>query len=146
YLLLVPEKVEQAEGEEIAQREEELVEGRSGPAPAVSLAAAAGPLPEVRTTQASPPALRIIGSTFGIIVLAEFGDITQVLLANLTAHYHDPLSVFLGSAVGFCLVAVVGVLAGAVLTRRVPLALVRKRSGAPLGGFGIYTVVSLISV
>jgi putative Ca2+/H+ antiporter (TMEM165/GDT1 family) len=156
YLWFVPEKREQEEGEQLAQREEQLVEGTVHPA--ADGPAGAGPALAAQTNDAtsagagaiaqagaiSPPAWRIIASTFGIIVLAEFGDITQILIANLTAHYHDALSVFVGAALGFCIVAVIGVLAGSILTRKVPLALVRKLSAVALAGFGIYTVVTLI--
>lgn len=149
YMLFVPEKVQESEGKEIAEVEGGIVDGGAAGGAAGSAAGSAvsdtapGPPKVPRLT--GPPPWRIILSTFGIIVLAEFGDITQVLIANLTAHYRDPVSVFAGAAVGFCIVAVIGVMAGAILTRRVPLALVRKLSGAALGGFGVYSVVSLVS-
>jgi putative Ca2+/H+ antiporter (TMEM165/GDT1 family) len=117
YLLFVPEKAEERRGGEIAAREDDA-------------AAAAG--------------WRVALSTFGVIVLAEFGDITQVLIANLAARYRDPVSVFAGAAVAFCCVSLAGVLGGKLLTRYVPLALVRRLSGVALLGFGIFTLVSLI--
>jgi putative Ca2+/H+ antiporter (TMEM165/GDT1 family) len=140
YLWFVPEKREEEEGEQLAELDEQLVEGAISPAVDRPAGGAA-----VRAPAVSPPAWRVIASTFGIIVLAEFGDITQILIANLTAHYHDPLSVFVGAALGFCIVAVIGVLAGSILTRKVPLSLVRKFSALALAGFGIYTVVTLIN-
>jgi putative Ca2+/H+ antiporter (TMEM165/GDT1 family) len=86
---------------------------------------------------------RIAAITFGVVVVAEFGDITQVLIANLAAHYRDRVAVFSGAAAGFALVSVVGVLAGRTVTRFVPLSVVRRVSGAALLGFGIYLLVSL---
>lgn len=139
YLLLVSEREEEAEGEQIAAAEEELVDGSATPdggAPAPLDVAAAVPI--------GPTAWRVIGTTFGIVALAEFGDITQVLTANLAARYHDPLSVFTGAAVGFCLIAVVGVLSGSLLTRWLPLSLLRRFSGVVLVGFGVYSLVSVI--
>src|SRR5581483_10467573 len=32
-------------------------------------------------------------TAFGVIFLAEWGDLTQILTANLSARYHDPISV-----------------------------------------------------
>jgi putative Ca2+/H+ antiporter (TMEM165/GDT1 family) len=118
YLLFVPEKVEEARGEEIADEE---------------------------VLPAGPSTLRIIWSTFAVVALAEFGDITQVLIANLAAKYKDPVSVFAGAAVAFSLVAVAGVMGGAVLTRYVPLQLVRRISGLALLGFAVYTLVQLLT-
>lgn len=88
---------------------------------------------------------RIFVLTFGVVALAEFGDLTQVLIANLTAHYRQGAAVFLGAAAGFAVVSLAGVLAGRTLTRFVPLALVRRLSGLALLGFGVYSLVSLAS-
>jgi putative Ca2+/H+ antiporter (TMEM165/GDT1 family) len=118
YLIFVPEKAAERKGGELAEREGEA--------------------------DKPPSASRVMLTTFGIIVLAEFGDITQVLIANLAARYRDPVSVFLGASLAFCLVAMAGVLGGRILTRYVPLALVRRLSGVALLGFGVYTIVSLV--
>lgn len=117
YLLFVPEKAEEERGDELAAQE----------------------------GAAAKAQWRVAATTFGIIALAEFGDITQVLIANLAAHYRDPVSVFVGAAVAFCLVSLAGVLGGKLLTRYVPLELVRRLSGVALLGFGIYTVVRLVT-
>jgi putative Ca2+/H+ antiporter (TMEM165/GDT1 family) len=88
---------------------------------------------------------RVFWTTFSIIALAEFGDITQVLIANLAARYKDPVGVFLGATVGFLVVSAAGVLAGRTITKYVPLSLVRRLSGVALLGFGIWTIVSLLA-
>ncbi len=125
YLLFVPEKVEERAGEEIAEREEEFVEG-DGPPPAAL----------------GPTWARIALTTFGIIALAEFGDLTQVLIANLAARTRDPLSVFVGSTAAFLAIAAAGVFAGRTLTRVVPLGLIRKLSGVALAALGIWSAVN----
>ena len=38
-------------------------------------------------------------AAFGVIIVAELGDLTQILTANLAAHYHQPWSVFVGASV-----------------------------------------------
>ena len=86
---------------------------------------------------------RITAITFGVVAVAEFGDITQVLIANLSAHYRDRPAVFIGAAVAFALVSLVGVVAGRTITRWVPLAVVRRLSALALLGFGIYSIVSV---
>ena len=40
---------------------------------------------------------RVVTTAFIVIFLAEWGDLTQILTANLAAHYHSPLSVGLGA-------------------------------------------------
>jgi Ca2+/H+ antiporter, TMEM165/GDT1 family len=35
--------------------------------------------------------ITVAGVGFGVVFIAEFGDITQLLTANLAAHYNDPL-------------------------------------------------------
>jgi putative Ca2+/H+ antiporter (TMEM165/GDT1 family) len=91
-----------------------------------------------------PSAISIGLKTFGIVALAEFGDLTQVLVANLSARYHQPYSVFAGAAVGFVIVSGFGVLAGRSITRLVPLGIVRKIAGLALLGFGIWNLVTLL--
>jgi putative Ca2+/H+ antiporter (TMEM165/GDT1 family) len=115
FLIFVPERAEEEEGERLAGKE-----------------------PEAKRSW------RVFLTTFTIITLAEFGDITQVLILNLTARYKAPWSVFAGATVGFWLVAGAGVLAGRTITRRVPLSVVRRLSGLALLGFGIWSIVGLI--
>ncbi len=83
-------------------------------------------------------------STFGILALAEFGDLTQILIANLTAHFRATWPVFIGASAAFILVSGLAVLSGRVILRVVPLAVVRRISGLALLGMGIYSLVGLL--
>ncbi|MHB8682000.1 MAG: TMEM165/GDT1 family protein [Acidimicrobiales bacterium] len=87
------------------------------------------------------PDHRIALGAFGVIVLAELGDITQVLEANLAAHYHSPWSVFVGGTAALVLVTTIGVVGGRALIRVLPLAAIRRGAGVLLGGFAVYTAV-----
>jgi putative Ca2+/H+ antiporter (TMEM165/GDT1 family) len=91
-----------------------------------------------------PSAARIAGTTFVVVGLAEFGDLTQVAVANLAARYGDPPAVFAGAAVAFVLMSAIAVLIGSALTRLVPLALVRRASGVVLGALGCVSAVEAI--
>ncbi|MCU1495998.1 MAG: rane protein [Acidimicrobiaceae bacterium] len=93
---------------------------------------------------APPSGVRIAATTFGIVALAEFGDLTQIVIANLSARYDDALSVFTGAAVAFVLVSALGVALGRSAARFVPLSLVRRASGLILAGLGIWSAVSAI--
>ena len=49
---------------------------------------------------------------FMLILVAEFGDLTQIMTANLAARYDDPLSVGLGAVLALWAVAGLGILGG----------------------------------
>jgi putative Ca2+/H+ antiporter (TMEM165/GDT1 family) len=83
-------------------------------------------------------------TTFSLVALAEFGDITQILIANLSARFRDTWAVFIGASAAFLVVSGVGVLGGRAIIRLVPLSVVRRLSGLALLGLGIYTVVGLL--
>lgn len=127
YLLFVPEKAEEEKGERLGDE-------------------AGGPGDGVETSAPSTRALwwKPMLTTFTVVAFAEFGDITQILIANLTARYHAAWSVFAGASVAFVLVSGVGVLGGRAIIRVVPLALVRRLSGLALLGLGVYSVVGLV--
>lgn len=84
---------------------------------------------------------RVALSAFVIVVLAELGDVTQLLTANLAAHYRDPWSVFVGATAALVIVTSIGVFTGRTLVRVVPLAAIRKAAGAVLGAFAVYAAV-----
>jgi putative Ca2+/H+ antiporter (TMEM165/GDT1 family) len=61
--------------------------------------------------------LRVVTTAFVVIFLAEWGDLTQILTANLAAHYHSPLSVGIGALLALWTVAAVAVIGGQGLLR-----------------------------
>jgi putative Ca2+/H+ antiporter (TMEM165/GDT1 family) len=87
----------------------------------------------------------VAATSFAVVFLAEFGDLTQILIANLAARYRDPVSVFVGAAIAFILIAGVGVAAGRTLLRIVPLAAIRRISGLAMAGLGIWSLVNALS-
>lgn len=84
---------------------------------------------------------RVALTSFAVVVLAEMGDITQVLTANLAAHYRQPWAVFTGATVALVLVTGIGVLGGRALLRVLPLDAIRKAAGVLLVGFALYAGV-----
>lgn len=65
------------------------------------------------TRQGSLPSsfLRVAATSFTVIFLAEWGDITQLAAANLAARY-NPALVSAGATVGLCAVAAFAAVAG----------------------------------
>lgn len=95
---------------------------------------------------AQPPSfMRVAGMAFGVVFLAEWGDITQVTTANLTARYDDPVSVFLGATLGLWAAAALAVVVGAKSLNVLPMAWVRRISAAILFVFGIYSAIAAIT-
>jgi putative Ca2+/H+ antiporter (TMEM165/GDT1 family) len=84
---------------------------------------------------------RVALGAFTVIVVAELGDLTQILTANLVARYHSPWSVFVGSSAALVTVMGVGVVGGRVLLRVLPLSTIRKVAGVVLSGFAIFSAV-----
>jgi putative Ca2+/H+ antiporter (TMEM165/GDT1 family) len=68
---------------------------------------------------------RVAVTAFLVIFLAEWGDLTQILTANLAAHYHDPISVAVGAALALWAVAGLAVIGGQSLLRYINLFTIR---------------------
>ena len=83
-------------------------------------------------------------SAFGVIFVAEWGDLTQLMTANLVARSGAPLSVAGGALVALWAVAAIGIVGGRFLLRHVPLALIRKASGVLLAGLAVWTAIDVI--
>jgi Ca2+/H+ antiporter, TMEM165/GDT1 family len=87
---------------------------------------------------------RTVVTAFLVIFVAEWGDLTQILTANLAAHYHNALSVAVGSATALVAVAGVAVLAGRALTK-LPMKLVRRVTGVILLLLAIFSAYEAIT-
>jgi putative Ca2+/H+ antiporter (TMEM165/GDT1 family) len=63
----------------------------------------------------------VAGVSFMVILVAEFGDLTQFVIANLEARYHDPIAVGAGAVAAMWTVAAAAVFGGKSLLRLVPV-------------------------
>ena len=70
--------------------------------------------------------LRVVATSFGVLFLAEWGDLSQLLTAGLAARYEDPVSVFTGSWLALVTVAGLAVVLGRTLLRFVRLSTIRR--------------------
>jgi Ca2+/H+ antiporter, TMEM165/GDT1 family len=77
---------------------------------------------------------RIAVTAFLVIFVAEWGDLTQILTANLAAHYHDALSVGVGALLALWTVAGLAVVSGQTVLRVVNIATVRIVTAVVLTG------------
>ena len=88
---------------------------------------------------------RAVAATFGLVFLAEWGDLTQLLTVNLAARYHAPLSVAAGALLAFAAVAGVAVAGGQGLLRFVNVTVVRVITAILLLGLGGYAAWVAVS-
>jgi putative Ca2+/H+ antiporter (TMEM165/GDT1 family) len=89
-----------------------------------------------------PTFLRVAGTAFAVVFLAEWGDVTQITAANLAARF-DPLLVFAGATLGLWAVAGLAVSVGAKSLDVIPMAWVRRVTGTILLGFALYTAIAV---
>jgi Ca2+/H+ antiporter, TMEM165/GDT1 family len=83
---------------------------------------------------------KVAGAGFMLILVAEFGDLTQIMTANLAARYDDPLSVGLGAVLALWAVAGLGIVGGKALMKRVPLAFITKVAALLMTGLGAWSL------
>jgi putative Ca2+/H+ antiporter (TMEM165/GDT1 family) len=75
--------------------------------------------------------LRTVGTAFVVIFIAEWGDLTQILTANLAARYNDAIEVGIAATAALWAVAAIAMLAGRLM-RRLPVALIRRATAVVL--------------
>jgi Ca2+/H+ antiporter, TMEM165/GDT1 family len=80
----------------------------------------------------------------GVIFLAEWGDLTQIVTANLAARYHSWLSVGVASLAALVAVAGIAVISGSRLLSRVSVPVLRVVTAVVLAGLAAYTFATAI--
>jgi Ca2+/H+ antiporter, TMEM165/GDT1 family len=98
---------------------------------------------EVRTAPVHS-AWGVIGRSALVIGIAEFGDLTQLATIGIVADRGYAVAVAAGSVAAHAVVAVVAVLAGRWLERRLPVRTVQRCAGVVFIVFGLLTVASAI--
>ncbi|CAL9318193.1 TMEM165/GDT1 family protein [Streptomyces olindensis] len=83
---------------------------------------------------------KVSGAGFMLILVAEFGDLTQIMTANLAARYDDPLSVGLGAVLALWAVAGLGIVGGKALMKKVPLRLITQIAALLMLGLGVWSL------
>ncbi|MFJ9378817.1 TMEM165/GDT1 family protein [Streptomyces sp. NPDC101455] len=83
---------------------------------------------------------RVSGAGFMLILIAEFGDLTQIMTANLAARYDDPFSVGLGAVLALWAVAGLGIVGGKALMKRVPLKLITQIAAVLMLALGAWSL------
>ncbi|HTW06766.1 MAG TPA: TMEM165/GDT1 family protein [Acidimicrobiales bacterium] len=93
---------------------------------------------EVEATNV-PSGRSVAVRAFAVIFVAEWGDLTQILTANLAARYHSPFSVAMGALAALLVVGAIAVTGGKALQRLLDASALRKLTALVLLGLAAYT-------
>ena len=94
-------------------------------------------------TKAGIHGWRVVGTSFLVLFVAEWGDLSQLLTAGLVVKYEDPVSVGVGAFLALATVSALGAALGRTLLQRIKLATIRRIGG---GVCLLLAVVSLLQV
>lgn len=87
---------------------------------------------------------RVAALGFAVIFVAEWGDLTQILTANLAAKYHNPLSVGIGAVLGLWAVGALALLGGRTLLAVLPMRWITRVAAAVMLALAIFSLVEAL--
>lgn len=97
----------------------------------------------VEEHQARRAFLPVAVTSFAVIFAAEFGDLTQILSANLAARYHDPVSVGAGAVAALWVAAALAIIGGRGLLKVIPLTWLSRGAAAVMLALAGFTIAAL---
>jgi putative Ca2+/H+ antiporter (TMEM165/GDT1 family) len=92
----------------------------------------------------APGLLRVFATSFTVVFIGEWGDVTQITTANFVARYNDPLVIGVAALAALWAVSALAVFGGAKLLQRVPMRWVCLVGAVALTGLGIYSLIRAI--
>jgi putative Ca2+/H+ antiporter (TMEM165/GDT1 family) len=90
--------------------------------------------------------LRAIAVSFGVLFLAEWGDLSQLLTASMVLQFKEPVSVFIGAFLALVTVSGLAAVLGRALLTRVKLATIRRIGGGVCLLLAALTVLQIFEV
>ena len=82
--------------------------------------------------------LKLVGSTFVAVFLAELGDKTQLATFSLAAGGNSRLSIFIGSAAALIATSAIAVLAGEAVARAIPAHWLKRGAAVAMLAIGAW--------
>lgn len=82
--------------------------------------------------------------SFGLLFAAEWGDLSQLATATLSARFDAPVAVFLGAWAALLCIAGLAVTAGRWLSARLHPAVIQRISGSLLAALALLTLVEAV--
>jgi putative Ca2+/H+ antiporter (TMEM165/GDT1 family) len=103
------------------------------------------PGPDAARLGAPPPTLRrVFFTSFAVVFVGEWGDVTQITTATFVAHYHRPLIIGPAALAALWAVSGLAVFGGTKLLARVPGRWIRLGGTVTLTMLGIYSLVQAV--
>jgi putative Ca2+/H+ antiporter (TMEM165/GDT1 family) len=96
---------------------------------------------EIADMPAGPSFRRVAVTTFAVLFVAEWGDLSQLLTAAFAAKYRDVVSVGIGALLALWIVAALGAVGGRALLRVVPVAWLRRVAAAVFAAVAVATAI-----
>jgi putative Ca2+/H+ antiporter (TMEM165/GDT1 family) len=87
--------------------------------------------------------LPVAATSFVVVFMAEFGDLTQILTANLAVKYHEPLAVGIGSGLALWVAAGVAIIGGRSLLKVIPMKWLSRAAALVMLALAATTVAAL---
>jgi putative Ca2+/H+ antiporter (TMEM165/GDT1 family) len=92
----------------------------------------------------SPTRWRVVATSFGVTMLSELGDPTQIIIVTLAARYEDPLAVGIGALLALWVVSALAVFGGNRLRRVVPVRWVTRVTAAVLVVLAVISAIAAV--
>ncbi|NLH14192.1 MAG: TMEM165/GDT1 family protein [Firmicutes bacterium] len=73
---------------------------------------------------------------FGLLIVAELGDKTQLVVFSLVSQYRAPLPIFIGASLALTVLTLVAVIAGQFISSVVPVRYIQIGAGLMFIGIG----------
>lgn len=89
------------------------------------------------------PRVALLGS-FGLVALAEWGDLTQLATAGLAAKSDEPVAIWFGAFAALASVAALAATFGGQIVARVPIHRINYAASAVFACLAIWSVVDLV--
>lgn len=86
---------------------------------------------------------KVFSTSFSVVFIGEWGDITQITTANYAAHYHNSFSVGIGALLGLWAVTAFAIIAGSRIVRRIPAKLLQRVTATILLVFAAYSFLQI---
>lgn len=83
-------------------------------------------------------------TSFAVILLAELGDLSDIMIANLAARYHDPVAVGIGSVLALWAVTALAITGGQKLSQILPVRWITRLAALVMVVMAGFTLVEAL--